>query len=452
MIKRSIFNVLTKWSDRAGRKPLLVRGGRQVGKTWAVKEFGKQRFKNVVELNFEREADRRLFQSVGDIQTQINTVASARGQAIVPGETLLFLDEIQGSAIAIQQLRYFYEDFPQLHVIAAGSLLEAILPEIEVDFPVGRVEYAHMHPLTFPEFLEALGHDKWRSDLNALTLNERPEAALHEIWLKAVLEYALIGGMPEIVAAYAKNRNLSDLDSVYDALTQGFFDDIGKYATRGQATYLRHVLQHVPAFVGLQISYAGFGESAYGSRAMAAAFQKLEQVYLLSLVRSSRSLQPPISSNLRKFPKLLHLDIGLVNFNLKQRHELLLHKSLEAVYRGQIAEQLVGQTLLARQPGKRAPVNFWYRDQEAATAELDYVIALENSATGSEIVGIEVKSGSAGTLRSLHQFVVESKVKRAVRISSAPLGIETVQAADGSPYRLISIPFYLAHRIEELLS
>jgi predicted AAA+ superfamily ATPase len=264
--------------------------------------------------------------------------------------------------------------------------------------------------------------------------------------MKKFHSYLLVGGMPEAVAKYAETRNFIDIDPVYESILVGLRDDVFKYASSAKAKYIQHIIEHASQYVGLQIKYEKFGESNFRSREMSEAFDVLEKAMIISRVFASSSKQMPLMSNLKKSSKLLHLDIGLVNYQTGMRSEIAVTDDINAVYHGQISEQIVGQTLLTMNTGKNVNLNYWYREQKSATSEVDYLIVING-----RLMPVEVKSGKTGTLRSLHLFMDESRCDFAVRIYSGNMTTERITTAGKKKFTLFSVPFYLLFRIHELL-
>ncbi len=457
MIKRNIIRYLSRWrleviSGESFRKPILIRGARQVGKTFAVEEFARSEFKHVVSLNLEKDEDRRLFQKVEDARTLIRTLELKVKQRITPGQTLLFIDEIQNSEIALAQLRYLYEEMPHLHVIAAGSLLDVFISKNKFEIPVGRAEYCYMHPLGFDEFLAATQNELMLESLVKFELGDPTNQGQHELFNKEFMTYALIGGMPQVVAHYASGESPQGLDRIYESLIVGFRDDIGKYASSAQAQYLRHCLENAPRSVGMQIAYNHFAESDFRSREIGTAFDTLELAQLVTRVFSSRSLALPLVQNRRKAPKLTFLDVGLVNYKLGQREKFSTFSSLENIFQGQISEQIVGQTLKSFGESSEQKLSYWYRDKKGSNAEVDYILPYKD-----QIIPIEVKAGSSQKLQSMHTFIDErykngiTEMPVALRVHSGPFLVTDMKTRSNNPFRLISIPYYLLFRVREIL-
>ncbi len=446
MFQRNIATLLIEWKNKRGRKPLVIRGARQVGKTSAVHQFGDAAFETYIYINLELEDNLALFARMLPVRDLLQLIQLKFNKKITPGSTLIFIDEVQNSDIAMNQLRYFYEEAPDLHVVAAGSLLEVKMKSEGFTFPVGRVEYCYLHPATFDEFLAAQGETE---ALNYI-LSVKPDTVIsdeiHAMMMKKFHAFILVGGMPEAVARYAETRSFIDLDPVYESILTGLRDDVSKYAGAAKTKYIQHIIEHATKYVGLQIKYEKFGESNFRSREMSEAFDVLEKAMIISRVIASASKQMPLMSNLKKFPKLLFLDTGLVNYQIGMRTEIAMMDDINAVYHGQVGEQIAGQTLLALNTRKNANLHYWYREQKGATSEVDYLMVIND-----RLVPVEVKSGKTGTLRSLHNFMDESRCDFAIRIYSGNMRSEQITTFNKKKFALFSVPFYLLFRIHKLL-
>ena len=262
MFKRRIEKQLVAWSKKEGRKPLVLRGARQVGKTTIVNQFA-QNFDEYLYLNLELEADKTPFERFTDVETLVQNLFFIKNKVYNPEKrTLIFIDEIQEVPEAFNTLRYFYELMPELAVIAAGSLLETIFNN-QMSFPVGRVEFMVVRPASFIEFLDAMGEKSALAQMNALPLNNFAHDRLYDLFH----EYALIGGMPEIINQYSNNRDLVSLKPIYDSILVGYLDDVEKYATSdNKVQIIRHVIKHSFFEVAKRIKFQGFGNSNYGSK------------------------------------------------------------------------------------------------------------------------------------------------------------------------------------------
>jgi uncharacterized protein len=446
MFARHINRILMEWKNRANRKPLVVRGARQVGKTSAVHMFGKAAFENYIYINLEIEDNAALFAKTLPLKELVQLIQLKFNQRIKPGSTLIFIDEIQNSPVAMNQMRFFHEEMPDVHIISAGSLLEVKIKTEGFTFPVGRVEYCYMHPVTFDEFLSALGETEASDLIASFKSDEYPAEEIHSVMMKKFHHYMIVGGMPEAVARYAEAGNFMDADPIYESILTGFRDDVVKYAGSAKTKYIQHIIEHASKYVGLRIRYEKFGESNFRSREMSEAFDVLEKAMIINRVFASASRQIPLMGNLKKAPKFLHLDIGLVNYQLGIRSEIASIDDINAVYHGQLGEQIVGQTLLSLNIRKNAPLHYWYRDQKGAISEVDYLLTVDN-----RLVPVEVKSGKTGSLRSLNQFMDESGSDLAVRVYSGPFARETITTSSKKKFILLSVPFYLFHRIHDIL-
>lgn len=446
MFHRNIATLLIEWKNKRGRKPLVIRGARQVGKTSAVHQFGSEAFEKYIYINLELADNAALFARMQSVKELLQLIQLKFNKKVSPGSTLIFIDEVQNSGIAMNQLRYFHEELPDLHVVAAGSLLEVKMKSEGFSFPVGRVEYCYLHPVTFDEFLAAQGETEALNYISSVTPDTVIPEEIHKMMMKKFHAYLLVGGMPEVVARYAETRSFIDCDPVYESILTGLRDDVSKYASAAKTKYIQYIIEHAAKYVGLQIKYEKFGESNFRSREMSEAFDVLEKAMLISRVFASASKQMPLMGNLKKSPKLLHLDIGLVNYQIGMRTDIAMMDDINAVYHGQVGEQIVGQTLLAMNTRRNANLHYWYREQKGATSEVDYLIVIND-----RLVPVEVKSGKTGTLRSLHNFMDESGSDFALRIYSGNMRTERITTFNKKKFTLFSVPFYLLFRINEIL-
>jgi len=446
MFNREILEYLNHWRTKERRKPLIIRGARQVGKTVAVNLFAEEYFKNIIVLNLEKEEVQSFFQQITPINELIQLIQLKTGEKINPGETLLFIDEIQNSSIAMTQLRYFYEEIPNLHVIAAGSLLEVKIEKEGFSIPVGRVEYCYMYPVTFNEFIKAKNDDETISFLESITFDSKIPESAHQVLSKKYNEYLIVGGMPEAVDEYIKQSSFINLDPIYESIITGYRDDVFKYSSQAKGQYIQHIIENSPLYAGKVIKYDKFAGSGYRSREMRMAFDIAEKAMIVSRVRPSTSKKSPIIRNFRKSPKLLFLDTGLVNYRLRIRDEILSNKDLNSIYQGQVAEQIVGQSLQTFSHLKQLDFAYWYRGRGSSIAEVDYIIPIKQ-----RLVPIEVKSGKTGRLKSLYLFMAESQQPLAVRVYTGMLKVQKIQTTNLQKFKLLSIPFYLLDRLKSIV-
>lgn len=443
MFHRKIIKELNNWYHSDHRKPLVLRGARQVGKTTVVKEFGK-RFDQFLYLNLELPDHRRPFEEFVNIRTLLQRLFFQENQYVSePGSTLIFIDEIQAYPEAMQLLRYFYEETPQMAVIAAGSMLESLFNP-DISFPVGRVEYRVIQPVSFPEFLGALGE---RTALDQLTQIPMADFAAEKL-MQLFRIYCLTGGMPEVVARYSEQRDLTALGKVFDSLLMSYIEDVEKYAdSSAQANYIRHAMRASFAEAGKRIKFEGFGNSNYKSREMGEALRALEKALLIRLIFPQTGARLPMAPDLRKSPRLQVLDTGMLNYFAGIQKDILGTEDLHSVYQGTMIEHMVGQELLAIQHNALNSLNFWVRDKGSSQAEVDYLYSHDG-----KLVPVEVKSGATGHLRSLHLYMDLAPHDMAVRFYSGEVKITQAKTPAGKSYRLLNLPYFLASQLEGYLN
>jgi len=441
VFNRTIVEEMGKWAQRTNRKPLILRGARQVGKTTAVEIFSKQ-FDQYIYLNLDTNSDLRLFEKNYSVDELVQAIYFEKNKKTISGRTLIFIDEIQNSTNAISMLRYFYESFKNLYVIAAGSLLESLLGR-QINFPVGRVEYLFMKPLTFNEFVDASGDNALTEILGKIPF---PDFA-HKKMLKYFYKYTLIGGMPEIVSAYYNNPNIIELNLVYESLLRSYIDDVEKYARNNTlARVIRFAIENCFYHAAQRIKFEAFGRSNYKSREISEALKTLEKAMLIYLIYPSTQTELPILADLKKAPRLHIVDTGLVNYFAGLQKELFGTGDLNSAYEGRIAEHIVGQELIAISNSIADKVSFWVKEKKQSSAQVDFIIPYEKY-----IIPVEVKSGKAGRLRSLHEFIDLASHNYAVRIYSGELKVDEVQTVKGKKFYLLNLPFYLAGNIKKYL-
>ncbi len=430
---------LEKWAASPNRKPLVLRGARQVGKSTLVRRFGAS-FDLFLEVNLERDITVvQWFETAKSVDAILEALKVRKRLANFPEKTLLFIDEIQNSPRAILLLRYFYEEHPELYVIAAGSLLEFALGEVK-SFPVGRVQFYYLPPLTFSEFLNWKGEDfligHYQSTPVALAAQEALFAAYNE--------YLMVGGMPEAVQRLVEEKSMGGLAEVYEAIWASYVDDSEKYAkNRAQRNLLRFVLRHAP-FQSGRITFRHFGESNYGSREVGQALRLLEQARVIRLLYPTTKVEIPIVPDFKKSPKLQFLDTGLLIHALDIQAELIDLEDLQRVFNGRLVEHHLMQEFAAGFVQKDYTPRFWVRQKGSSNAEVDLVYQ-----HGSIVVPVEIKAGPQGRLRSLHQFVERSPHPYAVRFLRNTFSIEQHTTPGGKAYYLMNLPYFLMGRIEE---
>ncbi|MFA6409493.1 MAG: AAA family ATPase [Gammaproteobacteria bacterium] len=436
---RDINSVLKQWKNAAEHLPILLRGARQIGKTTVVEQFAKDNFAYFVNINFELEPDyASCFQSLKPTEI-IKQILLKQTVPVVPGQTLLFLDEIQICPEAIVALRYFKEQMPELHVIGAGSLLEFVLNDAKFSIPVGRVQFLYMHPLSFYEYLKAKGRQNLVEHIQQATYSKPPSQVAHNELLKLIKEYLALGGMPAILNHFlqSQEQDLISCQNLQTNLLATYRNDFGKYAKLTKHKYLQEVFIKAPNLIGKQVKYSHINAETK-SLDIKGAIDLLVQSGLLYRVSASSCSGLPLNAliNEKKF-KLLFVDVGLMNRAGKIDLHNLFTQDLSLITQGAIAEQFVGQELLAYQnPYEEPEVYFWERDKVGSQAEVDYVINL-----GGKIVPIEVKSGTSGRLKSLHVFMREKNVSCGIRFSTQPLNYQD---------NIMSIPIYMIGELKRL--
>lgn len=442
MIKRKIITNLLKWAKNPDRKPLILRGARQVGKTTVANLLGKE-FSTYVYLNLENPGDLEIFSEARPVHEILQLIFLSKNVTPVPGDTLIFIDEIQNSPVAVAMMRYFYESAKEYHILAAGSLLEVLLDTHKISFPVGRVEYRFLYPLSFEEFLLGEGN---KSALEFYNTVPCPDFA-SPVLMKLFHTYTLIGGMPEVVSNYLTHRDFLKLKTIYQSLITSYQDDVSKYAnTRTMTEILRFAIEAAPREAGKRIKFHGFGNSSYRSREMGEALRNLERAMLLHLIYPITNVEPPMMPDRKKSPKLQFLDTGLLNYVAGLQAYYLKSDDLQSFYQGILAEHIVCQELIAMEDSGFNTIAFWVREQKQSNAEVDFILPYKEL-----LIPIEVKSGKSGTLRSLHQFVEKSPHPYAVRLYHGKMDLHEAETPTGKKYRLLNLPYCFAGKIYEYL-
>ncbi len=435
-MKRSVEKNLLQWKENPERKPLIVSGARQVGKTFIIEKFGKEHFEEVLSINFEEMKEvRKAFE--GDLSPSLilRDLSTRFNRPITPGKTLLFFDEIQACPNALLSLRFFKEQMPELHLIAAGSLLEFILGDDRFSFPVGRVEYLFVRPMSFIEFLEAKGDRAAHLWLQEATPHQPIGAATHASLLGAIKEYFIVGGMPEAVSSFLGTQQFLGIDRIHQNLLNTYENDLGKYPKSSQQKFMKLLFEAAPRLVGEHFKYAKIHPHAQG-RDYLESLEVLSETGIIHRVFANSASGIPLAAqkNEKRF-KLLFLDVGLLPQSVQA---IIDSEDLTLINNGKLAEQFVGQELIAyAKPYARSTLFYWEREKKGSDAEIDYVAEI-----GTQIVPIEVKAGAKGHLRSLRQFMSEKKVPFGVRISQAPLSLKN---------EILSVPFYMIQELPRLM-
>lgn len=412
-IKRKIDTDLLNWKSEKERKPLLIRGARQIGKSYSVRNLGKV-FEYYLELNFEK--DERLiniFERSNDVKQLCNTLALMYNTPIIAGKTLLFLDEIQISPKAVKTLRYFYEDYPDLHVISAGSLLEFALEDLPM-YGVGRIRSIFMYPLSFDEFLGAIGEDILLDAKKQLSATNSFPDEIHKKTNELLKLFLLIGGMPKVVAYYAKYKDLLGCAKILKDLLVAYQDDFRKYAKKFPTLQMLEVFQSIGKQMGGKFNYSKAIASGTHRQAKEAVQMLIMAGLAIPVKHTSANGLPLGAESTDRKIKLLLLDTGLFQqLNNLDLSEMLLSDNFNAVNKGFIAEQYAGLELLKSSSCYfPASLYYWQREKSGSSAEVDYIIQRK-----SMVLPIEVKSGTQGKMQSLRLFLKEKNLPLGVRTS-----------------------------------
>lgn len=443
IFKRAVTENLEVWRRNPNRKPLIIRGARQTGKTTLVKEFAKS-YSFHIYLNLEKSSDADLFNINLDVNSVVESLFLVGNIPISSiGETLLFIDEIQESPAAIQMLRYFYEEFPSLSVIAAGSLLEFALREVK-SFPVGRVEYLYVHPLNFVEYLEALDHQTALQQLNKIPI----EPYAHNVLLSIFNRYAIIGGMPEVIGEYLETGSITELPKVYESIWGTYVNDVEKYASNDtERKVIKHIMRTAPLYIDQRIKFQNFGQSNYRSRESGEAFRTLNDAKVIRLIYPTTDVDSPVKPDLRKSPRLQFMDTGLINYELGIQAGMLSFTDLSNSYKGAVVPHLVMQELISLNTINDKNPHFWVREKKQSSAEVDLLFTFSD-----KVIPIEIKSGREGTLRSLHQFIDRCNHPYAVRLYAGKFEISKTRTTGGKPFLLMNMPYYLGTKIPDYIA
>ncbi len=435
-MKRAIEKAFLEWKQDPKRKILLLRGARQVGKTYSIRELGKT-FSSFVEVNFEENPEiKSFFEKSLNPWEIIEKLAIYFGTAIIPGESLLFFDEIQACPEALKSLRFFYEKIPELHVAAAGSLLELAIADLP-SFGVGRIESLFMYPLTFAEFMAAAGDQK----LNSLIAEAAPEnpldSVIHEKILAKLKIFQIIGGMPEVVKDYLETKDFNRCQKQLDNLETSWVDDFAKYKKRSPVLRLQEVFKAIVFQTGSKFKYSSI--AAGRTESYKDALELLIKAGLAYKVchTSARGLPLGAQINEKKF-KILIFDSGIyqriLGLNLS---EYIASDLQQLINKGYLAELFTGLELIkSASPYSYPELYYWHREERSSNAEVDFVIQGK-----SGVVPLEVKSGTKGQMQSLHIFLNERNLCKGVRISA-----ENFSRYD----KITTIPLYAASRAYEI--
>lgn len=393
---------LRKWKDDPYRKPLIIRGARQIGKTFSVRQLGKQ-FKTFVEINFEKSKElKTIFEKNLDPDRILMELKSLLKKPIIPGETLLFFDEIQECPEALTSLRYFYETIPSLHLIAAGSLLDFAIEKVGI--PVGRVSSLYLFPLSFMEFLVANGYSLAAESILKVEKGEVMSETIHSLLLELLSQYLAIGGLPEAVAKWVVTKDPIESQKIHHTIADTYRQDFDKYAKKHQIKYLDALFNQIPHLIGKSFKYSQI-HGEYQKRELAPCLDLLCKANVIHKVQHSAGNGFPLGAevNLDWF-KVIFLDIALCQSILGlDMSTWLLNPKDAFINQGSVIEAFVGQELLCYSASyTKANLHFWKRDKRGSQAEVDYLYSLKGT-----IIPIEAKSKDGHSLKSMHMFLSE---------------------------------------------
>ncbi|MCD6321584.1 MAG: ATP-binding protein [Clostridiales bacterium] len=444
---------LEKWKLSKHRKPMVIRGARQVGKTYLVRSFATEHFDRLLEINFEQEPDIALLFSSNKPHKIIQLLELQFNIPISGGETLIFLDEVQAAPEVLGSLRYFYEEIPEQYIIAAGSLLEFAFEGPSFPIPVGRIEYLYLGPMQFEEFLLASGKDKLVSFLGNFHYQDSIPKPVHLQLIELMRTFFVTGGMPEPVSTYLESRSWQECESVKYALFRTFQDDFNKYGRRIKNRRLQLLFKKIPLVVGNKFKYVNIDRHERAGD-LAKALDLLCLAHLVYRVQHSSCTGIPVgaTADAKKF-KTIFLDVGIMStacgLNLLDYEKV---EDVMLINSGSICEQYIGQHLLFSQQFFKEPeLHYWIREKKGSSAEVDYVIT-----EGPRIIPVEVKAGKSGSLKSLQIFINEKRPDMCVRFNSEPpsffKGLTTLPDGQKTPFQLLSLPLYMAGQTRRLIA
>ncbi len=439
-MKREIEQKLLNWKTKPHRMPLLLRGARQVGKTYIIEAFGEMYFEQMVSVNFELSPHLQACFETFEPEKIISMLSLLCQQQIIPGKTLLFLDEIQECPNAIMAMRYFKEKMPELHLIGAGSLLEFTLSEESFSMPVGRIEFLYLGPLSFKEFLNAMGEELLLERWQEFNLSNPLPDVIHQHLMDYVKKYSLLGGMPAVIAEYIRQKNFLVCQDIQSFLLNTYRNDFGKYATKTAYKHLQILYEKAPGLVAQWFKYVKVSQDITPKDMRHALTLLYNAGIFYPIYATTASGLPLVTTKNEKKFKLLFLDIGLLKKACQLDAELLLNDNLFLLNQGALAEQWVGQELIAHGDHKEPPaLYFWTREEKSSLAEIDYLTIVDGN-----IIPIEVKAGSGGRLKSLQIFMAEKQSKVGVQVAASTLKYD-------SDRRILTLPLYWIDRIPEFV-
>lgn len=446
-IERYIDALLLEWKNSSSLKPLLLRGARQVGKSWAVKHLGES-FTYYLEVNFEKRPDiKDVFERVHEVHDLANNLSLLYNVPVVAGQTLLFLDEVQDCPAAIKSLWAFKEDFPELHVVAAGSLLEFALQDLP-SFGVGRIRSLFVYPFSFDEFLVAEGKSSWL-EAKQQADNEKPLLMpLHNDIVQHYRTFLMVGGMPASVAAWVTTHDYRNCQTELDDIQLTYYDDFKKYAKKVDPTLLRNTLQSVILQIGNKFTYSKV-DGSYRAEEVKKALKLLSDAGIVKRVSHTAANGLPLGAEVNeKFRKYIYLDSALLlrilDMDLggaRQLTDLIMAGTAEdLVNKGGLAEMVLGWELIKyNNPRSQHDLYYWENTADGTRSEVDYIIARD-----MKVLPIECKSGTSGKMKSLHLFMHNKHLTDAIRCSLENFALleSCDKKADDTVRRIQILPLY----------
>ncbi|MDX8413356.1 MAG: ATP-binding protein [Mariprofundales bacterium] len=436
------------WFKQNSHKPLILRGARQVGKSTLVRIFAQEQGLDLVEINFERNPEyAELFDS-NNPTTVVANIHLVLHKRLLPQRSILFLDEIQAAPRVLASLRYFLEEMPDLHLIAAGSLLDFELAAPEFSMPVGRISYLHLYPMVFTEFLRAVDEQPLAEFVEQWQIGDDIPAPVHARLMDRLRQCMAVGGMPEAVREFSSSDDYRLCETVKQDLMATFGDDFAKYGRHQDQALLRTCFRKAPLLIGRKVKYSAIAQDMAAARVAKALTQLHMARVVCKVIRTAANGLPLAAEENPKFFKLLFLDVGLISTMLNTGWQLL-QSDLMQINQGALAEQWVGQELLASLDPHQPPhLHYWARESQSSSAKVDYVIA------GERPVPVEVKAGKTGTLKSLHLFINEKSAPLAVRFNADLPSLMQIAhpAGNRDPHscQLLSLPLYMAGQLRRL--
>lgn len=456
-LKRNIDDELLKWKESPRRKPLLVRGARQVGKSWAIRHLGET-FKHYLEINLENEKDLcRLFEEISDVHELSQRLGIVHNVQVIPGDTLLFIDEIQNCPAALKSLWFFKENYPDLHVVAAGSLLEFTLNEMP-SYGVGRIRSIFMYPMSFKEFLLARGKKLWIEAIAAADWTHPIEESLHSRLVSEFRSFLMVGGMPASVSAWIETQDYAACQDEQNDIQQSYYDDFAKYASKVDPQLLRNTLSAVVRQSGKKFIYSKV-DGGYKAEEVKEGLRLLRDAGIIIPVQMSAANGLPLGAQVNpKFVRYDYLDTGLLLRVLAMNYDddreltrlILAGEAPELVNKGIVAELTVGLELMkSSNPQSRYELFYWENLERNATSEVEYVIA-----KNARCLPIEVKAGSSGKMKSLRYFMNRKNLTTGIRCSLENFGLlevsDTAETGHQVCRKIGILPLYAVWRLSDL--